>query len=124
MFQSHSSLPPSRPINHAIDIILGYSLPNAPLYQNLITQNDEIKHQIEYLLVKGFIKLSVSPLASHVLLVLKKDGSWHFCIDFHALNKIIIKNIYPLPCIDDLIDQLQGAKFFTKLDLKNGYHQI
>lgn len=86
--------------------------------------NAKIKHQIEDLLARGFIKPSVSPLASHVLLVLKKDGTWHFCVNFRALNKITIKNQYPLLRIDDLIDQLQGAKFLSKLDLKSGYHQI
>jgi hypothetical protein len=72
-------------------------------------QSDEIKRKIQDLLSKGFIKPSISPCASPIFFVLKKDGTWCLCVDFRALNKITIKNQYPLPCIDDLLDQLQGA---------------
>ncbi|KAL4023163.1 hypothetical protein IC575_016913 [Cucumis melo] len=84
----------------------------------------ELKVQLQELLDKGFIRLSVSPWGAPVLFVKKKDGSMRLCIDYRELNKVTVKNRYPLPRIDDLFDQLQGATVFSKIDLRSGYHQL
>src|SRR5688572_473541 len=84
----------------------------------------ELKRQLKDLLDKGFIRPSKSPWGALILFVRKKDGSLRMCIDYHQLNKMTIKNRYPLPRIDDLFDQLVGASFFLKIDLRSGYHQI
>ncbi|KAL4030283.1 hypothetical protein IC575_008519 [Cucumis melo] len=84
----------------------------------------ELKVQLQELLDKGFIRPSVSPWGTPVLFVKKKDGSMRLCIDYRELNKVTVKNRYPLPRIDDLFDQLQGATVFSKIDLRSGYHQL
>ncbi|KAL0539396.1 hypothetical protein IC582_023608 [Cucumis melo] len=84
----------------------------------------ELKVQLQELLDKGFIRLSVSPWGTPVLFVKKKDGSMHLSIDYGELNKVTVKNHYPLPRIDDLFDQLQEATVFSKIDLQSGYHQL
>ena len=76
------------------------------------------------LLDKGFIRPSASPWGAPILFVKKKDGSMRLCIDYHELNRVTIKNKYPLPRIDDLFDQLQGAQVFSKIDLCFGYHRL
>ena len=84
----------------------------------------ELKKQLDELLEKGFIRPSSSPWGAPVLFVKKKDGSMRMCIDYRELNKVTIKNRYPLPRIDDFFDQLQGARYFSKIDLRSGYHQL
>jgi len=84
----------------------------------------ELKTQLTDLMNKGFIRPSVSPFGAPVLFVHKKEGTLRLCVDYRALNKATIKNRYPLPRIDELMDQLAGAKYFTKIDLYSGYHQI
>ena len=117
-------LPPERPEDHAILEIPGTSPPNRAPYRVSAAQQEEIMSQVNKLLEKGLIQLSSSPYCSPVLLVQKKDGSWRMCIDFRALNKNTIKNRFPIPRIDDVLDKLQGSAFFSRIDLKSGYHQI
>ncbi|MCO5591278.1 hypothetical protein L7F22_045259 [Adiantum nelumboides] len=119
-----SQLPPERPEDHAIDLVPGSSPPNRPPYRVSAAQQKEIMSQVEELLEKGLIQPSSSPFCSPVLLVQKKDGSWRMCIDYRALNKNTIKNRFPIPRIDDILDKLEGAAMFSRIDLKSGYHQI
>jgi hypothetical protein len=84
----------------------------------------KLKEQLQELLDKGFIRPSISPWGAPVLFVKKKDESMRLCIDYRELNKVTVKNKYPLPRIDDLFDQLQGSQVFSKIDLRSGYHQL
>jgi hypothetical protein len=124
MFKEPKGLPPKRGIQHEIQLQQDCPLPNIGMYRMSVMDNAEIKKQIQELLDKGVIVPSSSPCGSPIVLVPKKDGTWHMCVDFRALNKITVKNRYPLPRINDFLDQLKDAIYFTKLDLRSGYHQI
>ena len=89
-----------------------------------LVEAEELKHKLDELLEQGFIRMSHSPWGAPVLFVAKKDGSQRLCIDYRELTKVAIRNRYPLPRIDDLFDQLRGAKYFSKIDLRSGYHQL
>ncbi|KAI3778829.1 hypothetical protein L2E82_08214 [Cichorium intybus] len=117
-------LPPERQVEFRIDLVPGASpIARAP-YRLAPTEMRELMSQLQELLDRGFIRPSSSPWGAPVLFVKKKDGSMRMCIDYRELNKITIKNRYPLPRIDDLFDQLQGADYFSKIDLRSGYHQV
>ncbi|KAJ4754640.1 polyprotein [Rhynchospora pubera] len=124
VFLEPKSLPPQRTVDHKVVLLPGSKPVSQRPYRFSHYQKLEITKIIEELLKDGFIKPSSSPFASPVLLVKKKDGSWRLCIDYRQLNDITIKNKYPIPIIDDLLDELKGAKYFSKIDLRSGYHQI
>ena len=117
-------LPPRRHIEHSIDLIPGSSPPSKQPYKMSPKELDELKKIIDDLLAHGFIQPAASPFGAPVLFVKKKDGTMRMCVDYRALNKITIANKYPLPRIDELFDRLQGAKYFSKIDLRSGYHQV
>jgi hypothetical protein len=117
-------LPPARDVKHTIPLEEGSVPPFRGMYRVSPAELKEIETQVADLLEKGFIEPSSSPYGAPVLFVKKKDGTLRMVIDYRALNKITIKNKYPLPRIDDLLDRLGGAKYFTSLDLTSGYHQI
>ena len=124
MFQEPQGLPPVRECDHTIPLIPGAQPVNVRPYHYTTLQKDEIECQVADMLDRGIIKPSSSPFSSPVLLVKKKDGSWRFCVDYRHLNAITVKNKYPLPIIDELLDELAGTCRFSKLDLRSGYHQI
>ncbi|GKB60890.1 putative reverse transcriptase domain-containing protein [Tanacetum coccineum] len=117
-------LPPPRQVDFRIDLVPGAApVAHAP-YRLTPSEMKELSVQLQELLEKGFIRPSSSPWGAPVLFVKKKDGSFRMCIDYRELNKLTVKNRYPLPRIDDLFDQLQGSSVYSKMDLRSGYHQL
>nr|GFA91216.1 putative reverse transcriptase domain-containing protein [Tanacetum cinerariifolium] len=117
-------IPPTRPIEFQIDLVPGVvPVARAP-YRLAPSEIKELAEQLQELSDKGFIRPSSSPWGAPVLFVKKKDGSFRMCIDYRELNKLAVKNRYPLPRIDDLFDQLQGSSVYSKIDLRSGYHQL
>lgn len=117
-------IPPKSDINFRIDLVPSTEPISKTPYHMTAHELVELKVQLEELLAKGLIRPSVSPWGAPVIFVKKKDGSLRLCIDYRQLNKVTIKNRYPLPRIDDLFDQVKGARVFSKIDLKSGYHQL
>ncbi|KAI3758179.1 hypothetical protein L6452_05732 [Arctium lappa] len=117
-------LPPDRQVEFRIDLVPGPApIAKAP-YCLAPSEMQEMMAQLQELSKKGFIRPSSSPWEAPVLFVKKKDGTMRMCIDYRELNKATVKNRYPLPRIDDLFDQLQGAGCFSKIELRSGYHQV
>jgi hypothetical protein len=117
-------MPPDRDIEFMIEVVPGTGLIAKRLYRMAVDDLAKLKKQLQELTDKGFIRPSASPWGSPILFVKKKDGSMRMCVDYRSLNAVTIKNKYPLPRIDDLFDQLQKAKYFSKIDLRSGYHQM
>jgi hypothetical protein len=118
------SLPPIWSVSHHIDLIPGASLSNKVAYRLTPQENEEVKRQVQELLDKGLVRESLSPCVIPTVLSLKKDGGWRMCTDSRVINKITIRYRFPLPRMDDLMDCLSGEKYFSKIDLKSGYHRI
>lgn len=118
------SLPPVREIKFCIDLIHGTQPNSIATYRLTPNELAELKEQLKDLLQKCFIQTSVSPCGALTLFVQKEDGSLCMCIDYRKLNQVTIKNKYLLPRIDDLLDQLHGSCYFSKIDLHSDYHQL
>ena len=119
-----AKLPPRRTVEHDIDLELGATPPSRPPYRLSKPEMDELQKQISALLHRGLIEPSKSPYGAPVFFVKKADGSLRLVCDWRELNRITIKNEACLPNMDDLIDTVQGSKYFTKLDLHSGYNQV
>ena len=117
-------LPPRREVDHQIELVPGAKPPAMTPYRMAPPELEELRKQLKELLDAGHIRPSKAPFGAPVLFQKKKDGTLRLCIDYRALNKVTVKNKYPVPLIADLFDRLGQAKVFTKMDLRRGYHQV
>jgi hypothetical protein len=124
IFAESTGLPPARARDHRI--ILKPDAPPVAVrpYRYPAAQKDELERQCTAMIEQGIIRHSESTFSSLVLLVKKSDGSWWFCVDYRALNALTVKDVFPIPIVDELLDELHDARFFSKLDLRSGYHQV
>ena len=124
LFIEPSSLQPTREVDHGIALKEGTEPINVRPYRYAHYQKNEIEKQVQDMLQSGLVRPSTSPFSSPVLLVKKKDGNWRFCTDYRALKVVTVKDRFPIPTMDDMLDEIYGASYFTKLDLRAGYHQV
>jgi hypothetical protein len=124
IFQETDGLPPKRKIQHEIHLQQDSPFSNVGMYNMLVMEMTGIKKQVQGLFFQGVIRPSSSPCGSLIMMVPKKYGTWIMCVNYRSLNKIMVRNRYPLPRTNDLLDQLKNVVYFTKLDLHSGYHQI
>jgi hypothetical protein len=117
-------MPPDREVEFVIDLLPGTAPISKRPYRMAVEELKELKKQLTELQEAGYIRPSSSPWGAPVLFVQKKDGSQRMCVDYRSLNEVTVKNKYPLPRIEDLFDQMRGARVFSKIDLRSGYHQM
>lgn len=122
IFQEPSTLPPARVYDHSIPSLPNTAPVNCRPYRYSPEQKDEVERQVANMLKSGIVVPSLSPFASPVLLVKKKDNFWRFCVDYRKLNNISVKNKFPLPIIDQFFDEIAGVQYFSTIDLASGFH--
>ena len=124
VFTERTGLPPARDRSHRIQLLPGTAPVAVRPYRYPVRHKDELERQCRVMEENGLIHRSTSAFSSPVLLVKKADGSWRFCVNYQALNERTVKDKYPIPVVDELLDELHGAAIFSKLDLRSGYHQV
>ena len=124
IFNKPEGLPPQRTCDHSIPLLPGAKPPNIRPYRMSHSQKNLVEQLVAQMLKNAEIRPSSSPFSSPAILFRKKDKSWRLCIDYRGLNELTVKNKFPIPVIEDLLDELYGATVFSKLDLRSRYHQI
>lgn len=124
VFNEMKGHPPHRTHDHAITLVAGSKPVSVRPYRYAYHHKDELEKQVGEMLSDGLIRHNTSHFSSPVVLVKKKDNLWRMCVDYRALNKETVPDKYPIPTINELLDELHGSKFFSKINLKFGFHQI